>query len=112
MILFLLIWSLTCLGFSGLAASMAKHQKQIFQAELSQTQSKQAMIIGWVFLIMALIICLNAGMLSNMISYWVGCLSFAAMSVAICLSYYAEQLKKFAIVCAILALSSAVLHFL
>lgn len=112
MMLFLLIWSLTCLGFAGLAASMTKHQKHIFQAELSKIQSTQAMVIGWVFLIMALIICLSAGTLSNMISYWVGCLSFAAMSVAICLSYYAEQLKKFAIVCVIIALISAILHFL
>lgn len=112
MIFFLLIWSLTSLGFLSLAASMSKHQKQLFQRELTSIQTKQAALLGWGLLAIALIISLCAGTISNMLSYWIGCLTFAALLVASCLSYYAQHVKKFALVCVLITFISAVLSLI
>ena len=93
MSLFLLIWAISCLGFVCLAATMSKHQKQIFQRVLSTQQEKWTAVLGWMLLLLALLLCLSTGAISNMVSYCLGSLSFAAVAVTLSLSYYSHRLK-------------------
>ena len=109
MMFFLLIWALTSLGFFALAMSMSKHQKQIFAQELDASKTRLASIIGWVILILALILCLFTGMISNMISYWLGSLTFAALVVGLSLSYLASRIKVIVMFCVFIASISGIL---
>lgn len=103
---FILVWALCNLGFVGLACSMSKHQKQIFKRELPQSQSHIATIVGWLFLVVGLVACLMyQDSISNMISYWIGVLSFSALGVGLSLSYFENQIKT-------LVLGSVVLSIL
>ncbi|MDQ9009776.1 DUF3325 domain-containing protein [Acinetobacter gerneri] len=94
MIWFLLIWSLSTLGFFALASTMSKHQKQIFKRELAIKHTVLAKVIGWLLLIISLVLCVKHFNLSTAISYWIGVLSFSALFVAWCLSYAENQIKK------------------
>lgn len=91
---FLLIWAVCTLGFIGLASAMQKHQKQIFGQTLSTKHNKIASMVGWGFLSLGLILCMSKGQVSNMMSYWVGVLTFAALFVALCLTYFESKMKK------------------
>lgn len=102
MMFFLCIWALTSLGFFALAASMSKHQKQMFGHELAPQKTKLATVMGWVLLIIALILCLCSGAISNMICYWVGCLTLAALVVGLSLSYLETKVKAIAIMITII----------
>lgn len=93
MIFFLLIWSLSSLAFIALASAMSKHQKQIYEHELSPRQTQLASITGWALLLISLIICLISGQLSSMLSFWVGVLTFSALFVGVLLSYYSLKMK-------------------
>ena len=109
MMFFLLIWAVTLLGFFALAMSMSKHQKQIFAQELNASKTRLASIIGWVILILALILCLFTGTISNMISYWLGSLTFAAMVVGLSLSYLASRIKVIVMFCVFIASISGII---
>lgn len=104
MMFFLLIWSITSLGFFALAASMQKHQKQIFGHILDAPKTRLAIILGWIILAVALVLCAITGALSNMMSYWIGSLSFAAILVGLSLSYAQTKIKLIVIACAVVAL--------
>ena len=112
MIFFLLIWALTTLGFFALASSMSKHQKQLFGQELDVSKTKLATIVGWVLLILALVLCLFTGAVSNMISYWIGSLTFAALVVGLTLSYAESKAKPIAIACVVLAVISGLISLI
>lgn len=107
MMFFLLIWSLSSLAFIALASSMSKHQKQIFGNELNTIQTRYATIIGWLLLTFSLVICILSGKLSNMLSFWVGVLSFAALFVGVSLSYFEQKIKAFTLALCMLSLMSA-----
>ncbi|AUX86759.1 DUF3325 domain-containing protein [Acinetobacter sp. ACNIH2] len=107
MMFFLLIWSLCSLAFIALASSMSKHQKQIFGNELNTIQTRYATIIGWLLLTFSLVICILSGKLSNMLSFWVGVLSFAALFVGVSLSYFEQKIKAFTLALCMLSLMSA-----
>ncbi|MGQ9375127.1 DUF3325 domain-containing protein [Acinetobacter tandoii] len=107
MMFFLLIWSLCSLAFIALASSMSKHQKQIFGNELNAKQTRYATIIGWLLLTFSLVICILSGKLSNMLSCWVGVLSFAALFVGVSLSYFEQKIKAFTLALCMLSLMSA-----
>ena len=109
MMFFLLIWSLSSLAFIALASSMSKHQKQIFGNELNAIQTRYATIIGWLLLTFSLVICILSGKLSNMLSFWVGVLSFAALCVGVSLSYFEQKIKAFTLALCILSFMSATL---
>ena len=111
MMFFLLIWGFTSLGFFALAASMSKHQKQIFAKELDASTTRRATLMGWILLIFALILCLYAGTASNMISYWLGSLTFAALLVGLSLSYFANRIKWMVMICMAITLISGVICF-
>lgn len=112
MIFFILIWSLCSIAFIALASSMAKHQKQIFGRELAANHTKIATIFGWVLLIIALGLSITNGQKSNMISYWIGVLSFAALFVGLCISYIQTKVKNIAIVLVIVVAISLLIHVL
>ncbi|MFI9457258.1 DUF3325 domain-containing protein [Acinetobacter sp. NPDC052428] len=109
MMFFLLIWALTSLGFFALAMSMSKHQKQIFDTEPAPAKTQLATILGWVLLIIALTLCLLTGAVSNMISYWLGSLTLAALVVGLSLSYLASKIKVIVMFCVFIALISGIL---
>ena len=90
---FLLIWSISGLAFLALASAMSKHQKQMFNRELSPAQSRAASALGWLLLLISLVICLLTGQISNMLSYWVGVLTFAALLIGLMLCYYPDKIK-------------------
>jgi len=112
MMFFLLIWALTSLGFFALAMSMSKHQKQIFAQELDASKTRLASIIGWVILILALILCLFTGTINNMISYWLGSLTFAELVVGLSLSYLESKIKVIVMLCVFIALISGILYLI
>lgn len=97
MMFFLFIWSLSAIGFIALAASMSKHQKQIFGKELDAGKTRLATLAGWGLLIIALIFCLFSGTISNMVSYWLGSLTFAALAVGLSLTYLESKIKVISI---------------
>lgn len=107
MMFFLLIYSLCSLAFIALASSMSKHQKQIFGNELNTIQTRYATIIGLLLLTFSLVICILSGKLSNMLSFWVGVLSFAALFVGVSLSYFEQKIKAFALALCMLSFMSA-----
>lgn len=107
MMFFLLICSLSSLAFIALASSMSKHQKQIFGNQLNAKQTRYATIIGWLLLTFSLVICILSGKLSNMLSFWVGVLSFAALFVGVSLSYFEQKIKAFTLALCMLSLMSA-----
>ena len=107
MMFFLLIWSLCSLAFIAFASSMSKHQKQIFGNELNTKQTRYATQIGWLLLTISLVICILSGKLSNMLSFWVGVLSFSALFVGVSLSYFEQKIKTFALALCIICLMSA-----
>lgn len=109
MIFFLLIWSLSTLGFIGLACSMAKHQKQIAHKVLSTSETNVAKIIGWLLILLALVICILNGTLSNMLSYWAGTLTFAALTVALTLTYLESKVKYLVMLCIAVAVVASLL---
>ncbi len=112
MIFFLLIWSLSSLGFFALACSMSKHQKQFFQHELSVGKTRLATLFGWCLLILALVLCLSLGTPSNDISYWFGALTIAALFVGLCISYFATYFwKMIGTLAIIFVLSALILKF-
>lgn len=112
MIWFLIIWSLTTLGFFSLASSMTKHQKQIFAKELTLQQTRLATTVGWILLIVALLICLPQGHWSTEISYWIGVLSFAALFVGLCLSYFEQHIRNIAVTVLLLFIFCLTLHLI
>jgi hypothetical protein len=110
---FILIWALCNLAFIALASSMSKHQKQIFGQELVASKTKLATVLGWVLLTVALIACLIHGdSVSNMISYWIGVLSFSALTVAFTLSYFESKVKALGIVSLILVILTFTLYLI
>lgn len=112
MIFFLLIWSLCSIAFFALASAMSKHQKQIFEHELDLSQNRLASILGWVLLLITLIICMISAQLSNMISYWIGVLTFSALFVGLCFSYLATYIRKIAIGTLVIFGLSLILHLI
>ena len=111
MIFFILIWSICTVAFFALASCMSKHQKQIFGRELTASKTKLATLIGWVLLIIALVICITHGNLSNMISYWIGALTFSAFFVGLCLSYFAHKAKQ-VMACIVIAILSCITYLI
>lgn len=104
---FILVWALCNLGFIALACSMSKHQKQIFKRELDPQKTRLATVIGWILLVLGLISCLiYQDSISNMISYWLGVLSFSALAVGLSLSYFENHVKTLALASVVLTLIS------
>ena len=100
---FLLIWAISCVGFFALSSTMAKHQKQIFNRELEQQQTRGLSLAGWFLLVVALLLCLKQAHWSYAISYWIATLSFSALFVGLCISYYPQHVKKIALATFIMA---------
>ena len=109
---FLLIWSLSALGFLALASSMQKHQKQLFSTELSSKHSQLAKISGWLLLILSLALCFIAYPTSNAISYWIAVLSFAGVATILWLSYATFKTQHYAMALGGLSVISALLSFI
>ena len=104
---FILVWALCNLGFIALACSMLKHQKQIFKRELDPEKTRLATVIGWILLVLGLISCLiYQDSISNMISYWLGVLSFSALAVGLSLSYFENHVKTLALASVVLTIIS------
>lgn len=112
MIFFLMIWSFCSVGLFALASSMEKHQKQIFGKKLASNKTRIATIAGWILLIIALILSVQHAQLSNMISYWIGVITFSSLWVGLSLSYFESKLKQIWIATGVIAIISLILHFI
>lgn len=111
MTFFIMIWAWSSLGFFALASGMEKHQKQIFLKVFDAKKTFIFTIFGWLILISTLVICLMAGAISTMLSYWIGSLTFSALMVGLTLSYYADHSKKIAGILFILGLISTAMYY-
>lgn len=112
MIFFLMIWSLCSIAFFALASSMAKHQKQIFGHELDSFKTRLIFILAWVLLLIALSLCIISAQMSNMISYWIGVLTFSAFFVGLCISYLAKYIQKIALGILLIFALSLIIHWI
>ncbi|AOA58375.1 DUF3325 domain-containing protein [Acinetobacter larvae] len=90
-----LLWCMTICGLSCLAASMSKHQRDIFAHAISARQSQFLYIIGWGIVIASAVPAIFYSGLSVGLSEWVGVLSFAALAVGLTLSYRAKYILQF-----------------
>ena len=112
MIFFLMIWSICSVGLFALASSMEKHQKQIFAQKLPPNKTRLATLSGWLSLVIALILSIQQAQLSNMISYWIGVITFASLWVGLSLSYFESKVKQIWITTGIIAIISLILYFI
>lgn len=112
MIWFIMIFSLSVLGFTALASGMSKHQKQFFGKELDHTKARLAQLFGWILLTVIAVYCSVELGIANGLSYWIGVLTFAGFIVMAVLSYYPKRFKLLCMVSASLFLLSLILNLL
>lgn len=93
MIFFLLVWSISTLGFLALALGMEKHQKQLLTQPLNHKQTRISQFFGWFLLTFALIVAIAHYHIADGISYWVGVISFSAFFILLMLSYFNHLFK-------------------
>lgn len=89
-------WLLICgsvFAFSCLACSMQKHQRDIFTAKTSDTQSRLYQIVGWLLLGLTAVIAIIWKGASIGLSEWIGCLTFSALMVGLCMTYFPKKIK-------------------
>lgn len=109
---FIMILSLTALGFTGLAAAMSKHQKQFFDVELSSNKTHLAKWVGWLLLIISMLLCTWQLNVANGLSYWLCAITASAFLVMGVLSYYPKQFKTLCISSSVLFVISLVIHLI
>ncbi len=101
-------WILLCIHFfalSALAASMTKHQRDIFLQKVTVTKTRILQVIGWGLLLLSLIAIVVIEGASIGISIWLGVVTFAAVMVALTLTYVPKKLLQFNfIACGLLVL--------
>lgn len=109
---FIMIFSLSLIGFSALASSMSKHQKQFFGKELAPKTTRLAHIFGWTLLAIVAIYCSSVLGIANGLSYWLGVLTCAGFIVIAVLSYYPTRFKLLCMVSTSLFLLSLILNII
>lgn len=90
-------WILLCIhffAFSALAASMAKHQRDIFLQKVTATKTRTLQVIGWGLLLLSLLAIVFMEGASIGISVWLGVMTFAAIFVALTLTYAPKKLLQ------------------
>lgn len=106
----LLLWCILVWGFSALAASMSKHQRDIFVAKVPEQKTRIFQITGWVILTLAAILAIFYKGASVGLSEWIGVMSFAALLVGLTLTYFPKKLFQLNIVIAVLFIIVLVLR--
>lgn len=72
---------------------MQKHQRDIFTAKTSDTQSRLYQIVGWLLLGLTAVIAIIWKGASIGLSEWIGCLTFSALMVGLCMTYFPKKIK-------------------
>ncbi|WP_038345237.1 DUF3325 domain-containing protein [Acinetobacter sp. A47] len=82
-----ILWCLAVMGLSSLACAMNKHQRDIFTMQVCARHTQLFQCAGWGILLFSVMLamCWKGPSLGG--SIWLGCISFAAMAVALVLSY-------------------------
>jgi hypothetical protein len=88
----LMLWCVAVVALSSLACGMSKHQRDIFTAQLSAQKSRYFEIAGWSILLFSAVTAIYLKGASVGLSEWVGCISFAALVVGLCLTYQPKKL--------------------
>ena len=89
-------WLLICglvFAFSCLACSMQKHQRDIFTAKISDKQSRLFQVVGWLLLGLTAVMAIFWKGASLGLSEWIGCLTFSALMVGLCMTYFPKKIK-------------------
>lgn len=89
-------WLLICVSvfaFSCLACSMQKHQRDIFTAKISDKQSRLFQVVGWLLLGLTAVVAIFWKRASIGLSEWIGCLTFSALIVGLCMTYFPKKIK-------------------
>lgn len=97
-----LLWCISIWGFSGLAASMSKHQRDIFSKPVSAKQTKILQILGWGVISLSAFIAIFVTGISVGISEWLGVLTFAALVVGLTMTYWPKRIIQLNIAITIL----------
>lgn len=90
-----LLWCISIWGLSCLAASMSKHQRDLFVAPLSQKITKFLQVAGWSIIVLSAFIAIYVAGISVGLSEWVGVLTFSAFIVGLIITYQPRRLIQF-----------------
>lgn len=91
---FLIIYMLSLLGFLCFSLSMKMHQKQILNKELMVNKGKILLGLGSVFLLFSLMVSIYFYEASLGTCYWIGVMTFSALTLSICLTYLPQKILK------------------
>ena len=98
-----ILWCVSMVAFSSLAASMSKHQRDIFTAKVTPQKTRLFQMVGWVILALSAVLMIFWKGASIGLSQWLGTISFAALPVGLTLTYFPKKLAQLNIVVAILS---------
>lgn len=90
-----ILWCVSVIAFSSLAASMSKHQRDIFIGKVSPQKTRLLQIFGWSILLLSVVVVIFWRGASIGLSEWLGCLTFAALMVGLTLTYFPKKLAQF-----------------
>lgn len=90
----LMLWCVAVVALSALACGMSKHQRDIFSAQISAQNSRRFEIVGWVMLLLSALVMIYLKGASVGLSEWLGCISFAALTVGLLLTYQPKKLLQ------------------
>lgn len=93
MIFFLLIWSISVLGFFAFATSTSKLQQKVFQRLFSTQYNVLLKVLGFVFILISLSLSFRFIPLNDVAMYWIGSLVLAALTVGLSFYCYASKIK-------------------
>lgn len=97
-----LLWCASVWGFSCLACSMSKHQRDIFSTKVSAQKTRLFQVVGWVILIMTALLAICWKGASIGFSEWLGIITFAPLVIGLTLTYYPKKLLQLNIVVTVL----------
>ncbi|MEN3159389.1 DUF3325 domain-containing protein [Alkalimonas sp. NCh-2] len=90
---FLLVFLLAVIGFTGLALSLDRHYRQVWQSLPSKQQRWRWRLCGWFCLLLSLVVSLNRSNWDHGLVFWFALLTLAALSVVLILSYRPTLLR-------------------
>ncbi len=97
-----ILWCISIFAFSSLAASMSKHQRDIFTQKVPEQKTRIFQITGWLILAISAIVMIFCKGASVGLSEWLGVITFAALPVGLTLTYSPKKLTQLNIATAVL----------
>lgn len=92
----MLLFALICVlcGWGSLCAAMGRHQRQLFQRELTPSRSLRLRIVGWLYLLAALLLAMRASGIVVGLCEWIAMLGAIGSAFAYALPYVADAIQR------------------